>query len=113
MHAALFTRDNVALLRCPLAGPRIEQTLDLMGITQPLIAAAMDGTLGRAAFARLWRARRNHGPYLRGLLRRVEAEGREAFALRILTHGLGTRDRAWFARRLGDIAGPAPNEAAQ
>jgi hypothetical protein len=103
MHAALFHRTNVTLLRCPLAGARIEQMFDLLQITAPLIEAGMDGTLDRLTFARLWRARRHSVPYLRTLLKKTETAGRPRLVERVCTYGLTTRDKALFARKLAEL----------
>jgi hypothetical protein len=114
IHAALFRRTNVALRRCPHSGARLEQMLDLMQITTPLIEAAMAGTLDRLSFARLWRARRDSPLYLRNLLRRAELNGRPALAAIVAQHGQRTRDAAWFARKLADLApDTAPTAAAE
>lgn len=113
MHAALFHRPNVTLLRCPLAGTRLDHMLDLMQITTPLIDAAMAGTLSRAAFARLWRARRENPAYLRLLLKRLEADKRDGLAARLCVHGLKTRDRDMFARKLAELGRARPGAAAE
>lgn len=112
MHAALFHRSNVTTLRAPLTGVRIDKLMDMMEITPPTVEAAMDGTLTRAGFARLWRARRDNTTYLRGLLKRAETSARESHIRRVCQHGLGTRDHALFQRKLQDI-GAAQSTAAQ
>ncbi len=82
MHAALFHRDNVTALRAAHVGAPLEAMLALTGIFAPLIESAMRGTLDRAGFARMWRARRGFKPYLDKFLTRVEArEKRLAAAL--------------------------------
>lgn len=107
MHAALFHRPGVATFRCPLAGVRIEAMLDATGIMPSLLDLAMEGRLDRLAFARLWRARRGHPPYLRTLLKRLEQAGRPALAARVARHGLATRDRPLYLRKLEEM-GLAP-----
>ncbi|NAZ35589.1 hypothetical protein [Rubellimicrobium sp. CFH 75288] len=116
MHAALFHKAHVLTFRCPLAGVRIEAMLDQMGVTPQLVDLAMEGRLDRLAFARLWRARRAHLPYLRGLLKRLEADGRRRLAARVCRHGLATRDRPLFERKLlewGEPVPAPPTEAAE
>lgn len=82
MHAALFHRGNVTALRAAHAGAPVEAMLTRTGIFAPLIESAMRGTLDRAGFARMWRARRAFKPYLDRFLTRVEArEQRLAAAL--------------------------------
>lgn len=83
IHAALFTRPNVTVHRTPWAGARPEALFDQTGMTEALIDAAMAGTLDAASFARLWRGRRESPAYLRGLTRRLEAQGRAALADRV------------------------------
>ena len=113
MHAALFHRPNVTALRCPLAGPRLDQLLDMLQLGPALTEAAMDGTLTTALFGRLWRARRQNAAYLRTLLKRLEAAGRDGLAARLCRHGLRTRDRDLFARKLADLAAARPGAAAE
>ncbi len=117
MHASLFHAGNVTLLRCPLAGGRIEQMFDLLQITAPLVDAAMDGTLNRPAFARLWRARRQNVSYLRALLRKTELAGRPKLVEQVCRYGLKTRDKALFARKLAEMGlsedQPTATEAAE
>jgi len=107
MHAALFHRPNVTLLRCPHGGARLDQMLDAMQISAPLTESAMAGTLTPASFARLWRARRDNPTYLRGLLKRLEADKRDGLTAHLCAHGLKTRDHDLFARKLASL-GQAP-----
>lgn len=104
MHAALYRRVNVALLPCPQAGAKLEPLLDQMRLTAPLIESAMSGTLTRAHFARLWRARRQNPSWLRALLRRAELAGRPGLAAIVAQHGQNTRDANWFTRKLAELA---------
>lgn len=112
MHAALFHRSNVTVLRCPQTGTRTEAMLDLMQITGPAVDAAMEGTLGRARFAALWRARRSSVHYLRMLLRRAEIANRPWMVLAICRHGLTTPDRALYLRKLAELETAATAEDA-
>lgn len=109
-HAGLFTRSNVTMLRCPLAGPRVESTLDAMQITPRLIEDAMAGDLTLARFGQHWRARRGHMNYLRGLLRRAELAGKPGLVRRICAQGLASRDAAFYRRKLDELD-PAPATA--
>jgi hypothetical protein len=115
MHAALFHRPGVLSLRCPLAGARLEPMLDAMEVMPALLDLAMEGRLDRLAFARLWRARRAHPAHLRTLLKRLEGAGRPGLAARVARHGLLTRDRPLFERKLEelDLAHRAPGAASQ
>lgn len=107
IHAALYTRSNVTVHRVPHAGLRLEDTCDKLGITSRLIEAAMHGQLTPDYFGTLWRARRKHTPYLRLLLRKAETAGRISFIRKVCRHGMATRDRAFFLRKLDELA-PRP-----
>lgn len=112
MHAALFRRPNVTLLRAAHTGVRIEPLFDLMEISAPLAEAAMEGHLDRTTFARLWRARRETAPWLRAFYKRVEGSGRTDLADRIMRYGLASRDGAWFRDRVAETdRRPAPAAA--
>ena len=103
MHAALFTRPNVEKFRLRFMGDALQTDLLEMGIWTPLIDAAGDGTLDAAAFARLYRARREHRPYLRNLLDALEPTGREAL-IEALCRNVGTRIRGRrFVARLQQL----------
>ena len=103
MHASLFHQSNVTTLSCPLAGNQVEAMLDEMEATPQLVDLAMEDGLDRLSFARIWRTRREHGPYLLSLVERLESVGRRGLAARVCQHGLGTRDRPLFARKLQDM----------
>jgi len=111
MHAALFHRPNVTLLRCRMTGTRLDAMLDGVQATPRLLDLAMDGTLDAPGFARLWRDRRRHSPYLRTLLKRLETEGRHDLALRLCRYGLGTVDSPLFARKLAEYGIPRRHAA--
>ncbi len=103
MHAALFARPNVSLLRIPNMGTALQTDLLAMGVLQDLVTAAAQGRLTSARFARLMRARRDHLPYLRRLLNRLERDEREEL-IRLLCHNVSARMRApRFARRLKTV----------
>ena len=76
MHAALFTKSFVAKLRCPHLGPYVELSLQQMEVLPPLLVHAGAGTLSAEVFHKLYRARRNHGGYLRSLLSRLQDDDR-------------------------------------
>ena len=99
MHATLFRRPNVTVLRAPLTGAKLGALADLMEITQPLLLAAMEGTLDRTEWGRLWRRRRGSVVYPRQLLRRAEALGRPDLVARIVRFGMTTRDAALYEER--------------
>ncbi|MGX9349991.1 phosphoadenosine phosphosulfate reductase [Shimia sp. W99] len=76
MHAALFARENVTRLTTPFLGDDIEADLLEMQILFRILAKAGAGKLTPHAFHRLYRARRNHRPYLNALLHEIERQKR-------------------------------------
>lgn len=76
MHAALFNAPNVTRLRVAHMGNRIEAALIRLRLLPVLLRALAMGRLTGAGFYRGWRARRRFMPYLRRLLSRLQAEGR-------------------------------------
>ncbi|WP_257883646.1 phosphoadenosine phosphosulfate reductase [Roseobacter insulae] len=100
MHAALFTRAGVTKLRLPHMGASLQTDLLQLDILYPLLAAASENRLTPRLFARLARARRDHLPYLRRLLARLEQDDRPALVA-ALCHNVTQRMRApRFASRL-------------
>lgn len=79
-HVARFTGDNVARLRAPLLGHRLGSSLHQMGILNPIILGALDGTLTEAAFYQRLRARRDFARYQRELFKRAVARGHDKLA---------------------------------
>ena len=103
MHAALFTRPNVTKLRLPHMGGALQGDLLQMGIMHEVITTAARGRLTPARFAAMARARRDHLPYLRRLLSRLERDEREGL-IRLLCLNVNQRTRApRFARRLKSL----------
>lgn len=90
MHAALFTRPNVTKLRLNNMGGALQVDLLQMGLIQTLIDLAARGRLTPSRFAALARARRDHLPYLRRVLARLELEERSELK-RILCHNVNKR----------------------
>ncbi|SPH17387.1 hypothetical protein DEA8626_00905 [Defluviimonas aquaemixtae] len=76
MHAALFKRSHVTLLPCRNLGRDIGGALEAMRILPSVLTTACTGSFDRHLFRIFYRARRNYRPYLRGLLARLEADGR-------------------------------------
>lgn len=70
-HADRFTAPNVMKLRTPLLGHRLGSSLHQMGILNPIILGALDGSLTEAAFYRAIRARREFPRYQRELFQRA------------------------------------------
>jgi len=76
MHAALFKRPFTTLLPCRHLGADIAGDLLAMHILPSVLSAAATGTFDAGLFWTFFRARRNHLPYLKRLLRRLESDGR-------------------------------------
>lgn len=68
MHAALFAAPNTVRLRARWLGTALDTELEDMGVLEPMLRAALRGKLSAEGFARLWRARHRHGPWLRRLV---------------------------------------------
>lgn len=99
MHAALFQGDNVIRLRLRNMGGAIQGDLIGMGCLSPLLEAAGDGVLDRELFYEHMRARRDHIPYLRRLLARLEERGRHRLALSLCRNVSERLSAPRFARR--------------
>lgn len=102
MHAALFQAPHVTLVRARLSGAAPEKLLDALGITPKLIEAAVEGRLGRAEFARLWRARRTSAAWVRLVMEKAAKAGprRELRACRWVA---GHFASAGFQKRLAAL----------
>lgn len=103
MHAAMFRRAWVHLLPArnfgDMIGPAIEQT----GILPELVTLALEDRLTPAAFARLWRVRRRHFPYLKALLRKADASERPRLALMVCRTIVARFGGPRFRRRMQEL----------
>lgn len=105
MHASLFGGRWVTHLRAPLIGDDPATALDQMQVLPRMIEAAAEGRLTAEGWAKLWRARRNFGPYLKAILATAEAQGhpaREAAICRSVTRRLRAPR---FRKRLVELTG--------
>lgn len=100
MHAALFTRPNVTKFRMRFMGEALQSHLLFMKRLFPLLQAAADDRLDARYFAGLYRARRNHLPYLRRLLNQLEGAGRTGLTEVLCRHVTARFAAPRFARRL-------------
>ncbi|ATX66265.1 hypothetical protein [Roseinatronobacter bogoriensis] len=82
MHATLFRRPSVNMLKTPALGDETAAALDRMGLVNTLIEAAIRGRLSSQRFADLMRSRRDDEVYLMGLVRRA-ARGNHPLLTRI------------------------------
>lgn len=103
MHAALFRASHVTPLRMPRVGGPAAWAIGHMQLTRPLVEAAMAGTLTQVSFGKLWRARRNFGPYLRQLLSELEASGRTGLQVRLCRNVTNRLNAPRFRKRLSDL----------
>jgi hypothetical protein len=76
MHSALFHRPGVTRLRTAHLGSAIQTGLIEMKLLYRILAQAGSGKLSAQSFARMYRARRDHPPYLRSLMARLDRDDR-------------------------------------
>ncbi|SNY54189.1 hypothetical protein SAMN06297129_2767 [Pseudooceanicola antarcticus] len=105
MHAALFARPNVTLLRLRHMGAALQGSLLRMGMLHTLLRLASQERLEPRVFATLYRRRRRYPPYLRNLLSSLEAEGREVLIQALCRNVTSRMNLPRFRRRLQDAAG--------
>lgn len=74
-HAARFTNKNVQHLRAPLLGHRLGSSLNQMGILNPIILGALNGTLTETEYYALLRARKDSPRYQRELFKKAVSKG--------------------------------------
>jgi len=103
MHAALFDNSNVAKLRCRHLGAHIEAELWTMGVLPDVIDKAAKGSLTQKSFFQAYRARRDHLPYLRVLLTRMEKTRRHRM-VEMLCNSVVARMKAPRFRQARDQA---------
>ena len=100
VHAALFTRPNVTKLRMPNMGNALQSDLLGMEILFPMLQAAGEGNFDANEFARLYRARREHAPYLRGLVARMDVADRPWLATMVCRNVVDRMNAPRIRRRL-------------
>lgn len=76
MHSALFKSPNVSRIRAPHMGNALNAGLIEMQILPQILSLAGQNELTEQAFFKLYRARRDHLPYLRNLMTCLDAEDR-------------------------------------
>ncbi|ETA51537.1 hypothetical protein [Ponticoccus alexandrii] len=106
MHAALFARPNVTRLRMPFMGTALQADLRALDLLPSLLTAVAEDRLTTETFARVLRARRDHPPYLRRLLARLDAEGRKGLARRLCRNVVARMEAPRFRRRLAQLEAP-------
>ncbi|MEL7093272.1 MAG: phosphoadenosine phosphosulfate reductase [Pseudomonadota bacterium] len=104
MHAALFTRPGVTKLRLRHMGDAIQSALIEMEVLAPLLTHTAAGTLDEAAFATLYRARRDNRGYLRRVLAAADARETLGLSQMLCTNVMARLAPApRFQRRLAEI----------
>jgi len=103
MHASLFTKRNVTLIRCAHMGRDIEQSMIEMNILLRLLDMAGSQSLSEAKLYRLLRARRQHTPYLRRLLRALDDHDKPKLTQALCRHILQDRNLPAVRRRLDEV----------
>jgi len=102
-HADRFGAPNVVKLRAPLLGHRLGSSLHQMGILNPIILAALDGSLTEAGFYRRLRARRDFPRYQRELFRRALAGGHTDLARRLGKWVLARGDNRLIRQEMANL----------
>ena len=103
MHATLFARTNVSRLRLPFMGGALQTQLIEMKILYRLLSLAGADKLTEREFHRLYRARRDHGSYLRNLMAHLDQNERFYLTM-LLCRNVTSRMRARrFRRRLDQL----------
>lgn len=103
MHAALFRGDHVERLRLPYTAGQPQRALEQIGALGEVMAQAMNGSLDRSSFARIWRGRRDHGGYLRSLLADLDRHGRHRFAKALCSNVTARLQAPRFHKRLAEL----------
>ncbi|WP_323785340.1 phosphoadenosine phosphosulfate reductase [Thalassovita sp.] len=103
MHAALFTRQNVTKLRMPNMGDALQSELIAMEILFPILQAAGEDRLDEALFAALYRARRDHPAYLRGLIAKMDVADRPWLATMVCRNVVARMNAPRIKRRLDSL----------
>ena len=107
MHAALFARPNVTLLRLRRMGAALQGALLRMGMLHTLLRLVGTDRLDRHSFATLYRRRRRYPPYLRNLLSQLEIDEREPLIQALCQNVTQRMNLPRFRRRLRRLPGVA------
>ena len=98
MHAALFTRANVARVRARFLGPDLEASLLKMQVLYRMLAQLSSGKLDTVGTARLLRARRAFAAYQFTLLRHLLEHGRHKLVIMLCNSVLQRRNAPPFRK---------------
>jgi hypothetical protein len=103
MHVSLFAGPWVTPVRMPHLAGRTEWAISQMGLMPDVLQQAMKGTLSLGGFARMWRARRNFGPYLKGILAATEQAAKPRRALAVCASVNARLNAPRFRRREAEL----------
>ena len=103
MHAALFNQSHVHKFKMRRLGSAIQSDFIDMQILRRIIAKAGTGKLNAVSFARLYRARRSHPPYLRRLMAQLEADGRDRMSLMVARNVTARINAPRIQRKLSQL----------
>lgn len=100
MHATLFRRPFVTMLRSPVLGESTQAALARMGVLETLIETAARGRLSPARFYDLMRKRRSDPVYLKALVKRVAKANHPALTVVAARYALALHDSSGVRRKL-------------
>ena len=113
MHAALFTKPNVQMLRINGLSGRLDAMFDSLGALDDIIRDAMAGTLSPQRFIAMLSARKTFGPYQKNLVRRARDAGHPKLAARLCRFVLAGGPDPFFVKQLQEMDEPVPTFAAK
>ncbi|WGW03067.1 phosphoadenosine phosphosulfate reductase [Tropicibacter oceani] len=103
MHSALFEKRNVTRLRLPFMGGALQSDLMALDLLPSIVQAVAEDRLDTRSFAQMMRARRDHPPYLRKLLARLDADDRKELARMLCSNVVSRMHAPRFRRRLAEL----------
>lgn len=103
MHSALFARPNVTRYRAPFMGGALQADFRALDLLPGLLTAVAENRLDTGLFATMLRARRDHPPYLRRLLARVDTPNHRDLTRMLCQNVVGRMQAPRFRRRLAQI----------
>ncbi|SMX36095.1 phosphoadenosine phosphosulfate reductase [Maliponia aquimaris] len=103
MHSALFARPNVTRFRAPFMGGALQAEFRALDLLPGLLTAAAENRLDTALFAAMLRARRDHPPYLRRLLARVDTPNHRDLTRMLCQNVVARMQAPRFRRRLTQL----------
>jgi hypothetical protein len=107
MHVSLFAGPWVTRVRMPYLEGRTEWAIIQTGLLPELLQSAAKGRLTATSFAKLWRIRRNFGPYLTGILAATEQAGQRRRALAICRSVVARLNAPRFRHHMAELEAKA------